>query len=257
MNVKHAKILLEKINRLFTSMTMDDHISEIEKELMRNYVKSLYEEFLPENGVKAKPIVEAPKVVKSEPKVVRETPKAAEPAPRVAEKPPVVETPAPPPPKVEVAPEPPAPPKPAPQPVAVEKPKVAVEEKVTPPPPVVKKAAPAPAPTPKPAKAKISEEMEELFEFKQAKDLGEKLSDSPLKDLRKAMGINERILTTNELFDGNGDALKDALSTLNNLNNFEEAKEYLANIGDIYDWTSKKKKKKAKVFVKLIRRRFL
>ena len=31
MNVKQAKILLEKINRLFQSMTMDEHISEIEK----------------------------------------------------------------------------------------------------------------------------------------------------------------------------------------------------------------------------------
>ena len=52
MNVKQAKILLEKINRLFQSMTMDEHISEIEKELMRNYVKSLYEEFMSDGGAK-------------------------------------------------------------------------------------------------------------------------------------------------------------------------------------------------------------
>jgi hypothetical protein len=30
----------------------------------------------------------------------------------------------------------------------------------------------------------------------------------------------------------------------------------LANIAEIYDWASKKKKKKAKIFVKLVRRRF-
>jgi len=243
MKIKQAKILLEKINRLFASMTMDEHVSEIEKELMRNYVKSLYEEFLPENGVKANSIIEPPKKAAPAPKVQVVTPK-----PKVV---------TPPPPKVEVVT--PPPPAPKPEPVVAEVPKVVVVEKVTPPPapkpkptpiPVVKSTPP---PAPKPKRSKISEEMEDLFEFKVAKELSERLSDAPLKDLRKAMGINERILTTNELFDGNGDALKDALAALNNLNNFDEAKNYLANIGEIYDWTAKKKRKKAKIFVKLIR----
>lgn len=245
MNVKQAKILLEKINRLFHSMTMDDHISEIEKELMRNYVKSLYEEFLPARGTSASPIVEAPKVVKEVPK--------PKPAPaRVA---PVVETPPPPPPpKVEAVPIPvsPPPPVPKPKPVVVEPPKVIKKVVPSPPPP-----PPVRASAPKSKKSSMSEEMEDLFEFKKATDLSERLSESPIKDLRKAMGINERILTTNELFDGNGDALKDALSTINNLNSFDEAQDYLINIGEIYDWTTKKKKKKAKVFIKLVRRRFL
>ncbi|MFK7775232.1 MAG: hypothetical protein AB8F94_24045 [Saprospiraceae bacterium] len=247
MNVKQAKILLEKINRLFQSMTMDEHISEIEKELMRNYVKSLYEEFMPDGGAKAAPIQKATPIKVAPP--VREVPKVVAPPVRVER---VVETP-PPPPKVEVTPEPaPAPrPEPAPRPVVVEAPKV---EKKAPP---VKITPPPPPPAPKPVKAKISEEHEELFEFKEATDLSERLSQSPIKDLSKAMGINERILTTNELFDGNGDALKDALSTINRLNNFDDAKDYLANIAEIYDWASKKKKNKAKVFIKLVRRRFV
>jgi hypothetical protein len=227
MNVKQAKILLEKINRLFQSMTMDEHVSEIEKELMRNYVKSLYEEFMPDGGVKAVPIQKAAPIKVAPPISVER----------------VVEIP-PPPPKVEVVPIP----RPAPRPTAVETPKV--EMKVPP----VRVAPPPPAP--KPVKLKISEEHEDLFEFQEATDLSERLSQSPIKDLNKAMGINERILTTNELFDGNGDALKDALSTINRLSNFDEAKDYLANIAEIYDWASKKKKKKAKIFVKLVRRRF-
>lgn len=249
MNVKQAKILLEKINRLFQSMTMDEHISEIEKELMRNYVKSLYEEFMSDGGAKAAPIQKAAPIKVAPP--VREMPKVVERPPVKVER--VVETPPPPPPKVEVAPPTsvPAPrPEPASRPTAVEVPKV---EKKAPP---VRVATPPP-PAPKPAKAKISEEHEELFEFKEATDLSERLSQSPIKDLNKAMGINERILTTNELFDGNGDALKDALSTINRLNNFEEAKDYLSNIAEIYDWAAKKKKKKAKIFVKLVRRRFV
>ena len=239
MNVKQAKILLEKINRLFQSMTMDEHISEIEKELMRNYVKSLYEEFLPDNAA-ATPIV-------TPPKVVRETPRVVAPPPPVAK---IIETPPPPPPKVEVAPEP----KPVakPKPVEVEAPPVVEKPKER-----VVKVTPPPPPPPRVKKSKISEDVEELFEFSEAKELSERLSQQPLKDLNKAMGINERILTTNELFDGNSDALKETLSTLNGLTNFDEAKDYLANIADIYDWSAKKKKKKAKIFVKLIRRKFL
>jgi len=240
MNVKQAKILLEKINRLFQSMTMDDHISEIEKELMRNYVKSLYEEFLSDNTAST-PIVTT-KVVKEAPKVV--TPPA--PPPRVEK---VVVTPPPPPPPVI----------PEPKPIIKAKPIVEVPPVVTPP-KVVKerviKVTPPPPP-PRVKKSSINEEVADLFEFSEAKELSERLSQQPLKDLRRAMGINERILTTNELFDGNGDALKETLATLNGLNDFDEAKDYLANIANIYDWSEKKKKKKAKIFVKLIRRKFL
>jgi len=244
MNVKQAKILLEKINRLFQSMTMDDHISEIEKELMRNYIKQMYEEFMPSNGASTQPI--------SPPQVA--TTKIEQ--PRIVEPPKVqrVETPPPPPPKVEYVPPvvPAVKPAPAPEPTPV---------------PVAKpKPAPVVAEVPKPIKVappkvvekpKISEDHEELFEQKEATELSEKLSQRPLKDLRRAMGINERILTTNELFDGNGDALKDTLSTLNGFKTFDEAKEYLSNIAGIYNWTTRKKKKKAIIFIKLVRRKFL
>jgi hypothetical protein len=194
-------------------------------------VKSLYEEFMPDGGVKTVPIQKAAPIKVTPPISVER----------------VVETP-PPPPKVEVVPNRVPTPRPAPRPTAVETPKVEMQV------PPVRVAPPPPAP--KPVKAKISEEHEDLFEFQEATDLSERLSQSPIKDLNKAMGINERILTTNELFDGNGDALKDALSTINRLSNFDDAKDYLANIAEIYDWASKKKKKKAKIFVKLVRRRF-
>ena len=246
MNVKQAKILLEKINRLFQSMTMDEHVSEIEKELMRNYIKQMYEEFMPKNAGTtqsiAPPVVEKPRVVAPPPVV--EPPKIQR-----VETPP----PPPPPPKVEVAPRPVVVPEPASIPAAKAEPVVTPQPKAAKPEQVPVQAAPPK----RVSKPKISEEHEELFEHKEATDLSEKLSQRPLKDLRKAMGINERILTTNELFDGNGDALKDALTTLNNLTSFDEAKDYLSNIAGIYNWTSKKKKKKAQIFIKLIRRKFL
>lgn len=270
MNVKQAKILLEKINRLFQSMTMDDHVSEIEKELMRNYVKALYEQFSPKSGMsKAEPIQQAPPVVRETPRVVQPPVQQITPPPvqRTITPPPVQQpvqvekvTPPPAPPvRTVVTPEPPRPepvvaaPAPIVKPAPAPAPKVEVEKPVARPVTPVRVAPPV---VRAPQKPQLNDEQEELFEHKEARELSERLSQSPITDLRKAMGINERILTTNELFDGNGDALKDALSTLNNLKNFEEAKDYLANIADIYDWTARTKKRKAKVFIQLVRRRF-
>ncbi|HFB99320.1 MAG TPA: hypothetical protein ENJ53_00810 [Phaeodactylibacter sp.] len=248
MNVKQAKILLEKINRLFQSMTMDDHISEIEKELMRNYIKALYDKFLPDGSMrhaaleekiqpkhtpKPTPTIQQQKPTPPPPPKVKVVPPPVVTAPPIATPPPVVATP---------------PPAPKPKPVVIETPKVVAKPK-----PVKV----SPPPIPKPKKVKLSAEMQELFEFKEATELSEKLSQRPLKDLRKAMGINERILTTNVLFGGSNDALKDALSILNNFKDMDEAKDYLANLAQIHNWTDAKKMKKAKIFVQLVRRKFI
>ena len=105
----------------------------------------------------------------------------------------------------------------------------------------------APPPPPKVVESKMSEEHEELFEIKEATDLSERLSQSPIKDLNKAMGINERILTTNELFDGNGDAMKDALSTINRLSNFNEAKDYLLILLKFMIGLQRRKRKRQRI----------
>ena len=71
------------------------------------------------------------------------------------------------------------------------------------------------------------------------------------------MGINERMLTVNELFDGDNAAFKTSLSALNDMANYEDAKSYIsAQLIEKYNWVSPKKRKKAKVFIKLVKRRF-
>ena len=73
----------------------------------------------------------------------------------------------------------------------------------------------------------------------------------------KAMGLNERILTVNELFGGDANAFKKVMTDLNQLRNFDEAKQYLAtNVVEKYDWTKRNKKSKAKILIKTIRRRY-
>ncbi len=232
MNIKQANIILEKINRLYKSMTLDpSNIDEFEQELMLSYIRQLHQSFSPEVKAKKKkkqktelpPIVNIPKqepdpLPKPKPKAVKPKPKAT------------------------------PPPKSKPKEVKIETPPA--------------ESKPNPAPSPKPEAPKVvvstpSEDFSELFNQKEAKELSEKLSELPIKDLTKAMGLNEKIFTINELFGGDGKAFDTALKTLNTFNSFDQARAYLSeNFAGQYKWTSRNKKKKAINLIKLIRRRY-
>ena len=103
----------------------------------------------------------------------------------------------------------------------------------------------------------IPEDILELFTHKKAVELSEKLSQRPITDLSKSMGINEKIFTVKELFGGNQQSFDDAISQLNAFDNFTDAKEYLIqHIAIVNDWGATAKKKKAGNFIKLVRRRY-
>jgi len=273
MDLNRAKILIEKINSLHKSMGADvTHISAIEKDLMKSYVRQLYEVVITETSspTKASPKVE---IIKSTPKPT--TRKKSTPPPKPVELEVIVPDEVA---EIEEIPVP-APPKPvrtAPRVIAV--PDSLTEYKapvptptpkpVPPPPPVISTppvAKPTPPPPPPPAPKPASttayhaedEEMEELFEQGAARELSEKLSNLPIRDLKKAMGLNEKIFTMNELFGGNQPAYDATIDALNGMRNFDEAKEYLVkNIAAKYGWVKSGRKKKAQNFIKLVRRRY-
>ena len=242
MNIDKAKILLDKINVLMRSMAVaPDQIADIEQDLMKNYIRQLYESVLEESAPAPKPTPK-PRPVKKE-VVPPPTPEPIiEPEP-IPESAPVKAAP--------VAPKPKPTPPPAPEPP--------VEMEVVAPPPPAPKPTPKPAPAPKPVvtSAAISADLEEVFTLPTATDLGEKLSQSPIKDLTKAFSINERMFTIKELFGDNNDLFNNTIKQLNGLKSFEEAKKLLAtSVASEYGWSKKSKQKKAKEFVKLIKRRY-
>ena len=231
MDLHKAKKLLDKINSLHRNISMDeDHIAAIEKDLMLNYIRQLYECYLTENKTAPTPV--AKRVVKEAAgakKIIREVP-TPQPKPELIEEP-------------------------IPEPVVV--------KKVTPvaPPPKPKVVA-----RPKPVKKVVQQkesvpnlgtDFDQLFEHKKGKELSDKLSALPIKDLTKAMGLNEKIFTINELFGGDKTVFDETMLALNGLRNFDDAKTFLSNhIARQYNWMDKSKKKKAKEFIKLIRRRY-
>lgn len=249
MNLKEAKIMLEKINRLYDSMTIDSKIDPFEQELMLSYIKKMYAAFSA-NGESLNPVVENKPAPRTKAAVER-------PAPRVIKR--VVADP----PKV-VAPTPPPPPAPVSDPEELEM--IEAAEVVPPAPTPKPQPKPAPKPTPKPAPAPtpppaakapaINDDIAELFADDEGKELSDRLASLPIRDLTKAMGLNERILTVNELFSKDQQAFTTSMNIMNTMGNFEEAKVHLAECAQKYGWTDGKKVKKAKVFIKLVKRRY-
>jgi len=249
MDLNKAKILLNKIASLHKSMSADaNNISAIEKDLMMNYVRQLYDAYLYESAPQKMVEVETPKV-----EIIKSTPKPHK-KPMVKKEPPVLEVPQIIEKEIEIVV-----PKPkTPKPRLIELPDSLKE--ISEPMPSPERTSPPPAPEPQPTSAikiNASPEIEDLFDIRAATELSEKLASSPIKDLKKSMGLNEKIFTINELFGGDKSAYDNAVVTLNGVKNFDQAKAYLIeNVASKYGWTEKGKRKKATNFIKLVRRRY-
>lgn len=236
MDLQQAKILLNKINALYKNLSIDEgSISSIERDLMLSYIRQLYDTF----------VNDEPTPVRAE-RRTRTTKNAAPAAPAPKQEPPAKEYT---PPKIieipdslkDLANEPvPAPPAPKPKPKPEPRPEPKPEPKVT-------------------ASAPLSPNavnIDSLIDHKKATELSEKLSARPIRDLTRALAINDRLLYSNELFGKNQEALNNALERLNSLMRFEEAIPLLSELAGQFDWLDKEKKATAKEFIKLVQRRY-
>jgi len=238
MNHKKINKQFNKINSFFESITADDEISKIEKDLLLSYISKLYESVLDhDDNVVAKPRKETkpskPATVKKKTAEVAER----KPFERTETVQPIVE-------EIKIV----APPQ-------VELVKDAVQPITT---VVTKKTVSAPAAVViKASKVELSEKMISIFEKSRGLEISDKLGNLPLKDLTKAMGINERMFTIKELFGGNQERFKTVMSDINELSGYDEAKEYLIRgVATELKWDSEAHYKKADKFVKLVQRRF-
>jgi hypothetical protein len=99
---------------------------------------------------------------------------------------------------------------------------------------------------------------EELFMFKAAADLSQKLSETPLKNLNKALGLNEKFLYINELFAGDVAKFQASVKILNEGKSFALARSHIeSDLIEQFGWMKKQKKNLAIDFLKLVRRRYL
>ena len=100
-------------------------------------------------------------------------------------------------------------------------------------------------------------ELAALFDLDEAGDLLSKLGSKSIHRIESAMGINERIFTINELFGGDRDLFQKIVSEINEMESFEQAKDLLiGGVATDQQWASTEKSKKAANFIRLIWRKF-
>lgn len=96
---------------------------------------------------------------------------------------------------------------------------------------------------------------EKLGEEKKEKSLADKIQKKPIKDLKTAIGINDKFIFINELFKGSLQEYNKAIETINAYNSDSEAFLFIEELKGKYNW-----EEKADVYVKLeefVLRKFL
>ena len=83
-------------------------------------------------------------------------------------------------------------------------------------------------------------------------DLSAKLHSKPIKDLNAAIGLNEKFIFINELFNGDSGTYKKVIEILNNATNFNEAFNYL---NENFDWDMENDT--VQRILELVRRKFI
>ena len=218
MNIKKFSKRLNKINLLFQSIKEDGHISSIEKDLLLNYLRDAYEY--------AKEDSSSTENRKPE-KVYREPEVHVPPLKETAETP-----------NKEVITQ-------IIQEEITQTDKTAIE--------VDKPNVPSHE-----VEVDVSDKLKKIFENEAVNELSDRLSMSPIADMTKAMGINERIFTVKELFGGDNEIFNSILQRLNAFTSYDDARTYLiTGIAKDQEWGDPSKIKKADTFVKLVKRRYI
>lgn len=242
MNHKKVKKQINKINSFFDSITADDEISKIEKDLLLSYIRKLYETVIDEASPSpSEKTTHHEKPIKTETSDLAAQAKV-EAVEEVIEAPVIIER------------------KPFEKAIVAETPKVTAE-KLAPAPTAEALQAVSPSSTVAEvidvAPQDLSDNMIFIFEQDSGNEISDRLGNLPIKDLTKSMGINERMFTVKELFGGDQELMKKVLNDLNGMKNFEDAKSYLiGGVAKDLEWDSSSKYKKASNFVKLVQRRY-
>jgi len=268
MDLQKTKILLDKINRLHQGfLDSKESISKIEKNLMLDYLSTIYDAVLMSDinvkapvahktAVVSQPVVHTPvvKQVTPTPKVVPVVQPVAKQVQPIVQKPVVHPDPTPKPVVQTTA-----------QPVQKVIPKTEpVVQRVEPVRPVVVKPEEEPKqpkvakPTIKVKATQFNTAYDELFLFESAgEELSEKLANKSIKSIKKALGINEKYLISNELFGGDNNVFQETINQLDSLGSYNEARTFLEReiIGK-FGWDEPNRLKRVKSFLKLLKSRY-
>ena len=105
------------------------------------------------------------------------------------------------------------------------------------------------------ASDEINQSINELHSQTPQTSLADQFGQQPINDLTKEIGLNEKFLLTENLFNGSSPDYNEAINNLNNFENTDQALKYFkGELVKKYDWNIKKTQ--VKRFIKLVERRY-
>ncbi len=96
-----------------------------------------------------------------------------------------------------------------------------------------------------------------LSKMKEAVDIGTRMQHKPIKNLKESIGVNEKFLFINELFEGDIDAYNEAINKLNSFENIDEAFDYINTLNENYSWDIQDSPDTIDKFAYLVQRRYM
>ncbi len=96
-----------------------------------------------------------------------------------------------------------------------------------------------------------------LAKMKENVDIGTRMQQKPINNLRDSIGVNEKFLFINELFEGDIEAYNEAVNKLNSFDNLDEAFDYINQLNDTYSWDGQHSAETIDKFAHLVQRRYM
>ncbi len=98
---------------------------------------------------------------------------------------------------------------------------------------------------------------ERLIQIKEDKSIGARLQYKPVKNIKEAIGINEKFLFINELFNGDLKSYNESVEKLNDFPSIHEAFEFLNKLTYEYQWDGQRSADTIEKFANLVQRRYM
>lgn len=98
---------------------------------------------------------------------------------------------------------------------------------------------------------------ERLAQIKEDKSIGARLQQKPVSNIKDAIGLNEKFLFINELFNGDLEAYNRSVNQLNTCPGIHEAFEMLNQLTLDYNWDGQRSSETIDKFANIVQRRYM
>ncbi len=92
---------------------------------------------------------------------------------------------------------------------------------------------------------------------KEEKSIGTRMQQKPIENLKEVIGVNEKFLFINELFNGNIQDYHNAVAKLNSMQDVKQAFDYLNALGIDYSWDANRSASTIEKLANYVQRRYM